>query len=175
MAESWRSRVYRWGFNLFPAYWGTGAHISYIAGDWREIRVKVPLRLLTRNYVGTIFGGSMYGAVDPIYMIMLIRRLGPDYIVWDKAATIRFKKPGRTTLYAHFALDDAELAAIRSATGTVRSLDRIYTVELKDAQGVVHAVIEKTLYIRRKATGRAAVATEPSAVNAGNSNQLAHS
>lgn len=160
MAESWRSRVYRWGFNLFPAYWGTGAHIDYIAGDWREIRVNVPLRLRTRNYVGTIFGGSMYGAVDPIYMIMLIRCLGPGYIVWDKAATIRFKKPGRTTLYAHFALNDAELAAIRSATESARSIDRVYVVELKDAQGVVHAVIEKTLYIRCKDARQAAVAAE---------------
>lgn len=167
MAESWRTRVYRWGFNLFPAYWGTGAHIDYIAGDWREIRVKVPLRLRTRNYVGTIFGGSMYGAVDPIYMIMLIRCLGPDYIVWDKAATIRFKKPGRTTLYAHFALDAAELTAIRSATETARSIDRVYTVELKDAQGAVHATIEKTLYIRRKDAKRTAVATEAEAAPVG--------
>ncbi len=167
MAESWRSRVYRWGFNLFPAYWGTGAHIDYIAGDWREIRVKVPLRLRTRNYVGTIFGGSMYGAVDPIYMIMLIRCLGPDYIVWDKAATIRFKKPGRTTLYAHFALDDAELVAIRSATETARSIDRVYTVELKDAQGVVHATVEKTLYIRRKDANRAVAATKAEAAPVG--------
>jgi len=167
MAESWRSRVYRWGFNVFPAYWGTGAHIDYIAGDWREIRVKVPLRLRTRNYVGTIFGGSMYGAVDPIYMIMLIRCLGPDYIVWDKAATIRFKKPGRTTLYAHFALDDAELASIRRATETARSIDRVYTVELKDAQGVVHATVEKTLYIRRKDANRAVAATKAEATPVG--------
>lgn len=167
MGESWRSRIYRWGFSHFPAYWGTGASITYIAGDWREVRVKLPLKWRTRNYVGTIFGGSMYGAVDPIYMIMLIRCLGPDYIVWDKAATIRFKKPGRSTLYAQFKLDDAELAAIRRETENVRLLDRIYTVELKDAQGVVHAVIEKTLYIRRKDAGRAAMAAEPSTVNVG--------
>jgi acyl-coenzyme A thioesterase PaaI-like protein len=154
MAESWRSRVYRWGFNLFPAYRGTGARITYIADDWREVRVKLALTLRTRNYVGTIFGGSMYGAVDPIYMIMLIHCLGSDYIVWDKAATIRFKKPGRSTLYAHFTLDAAELAAIRSAAEAARSIDRIYTVELKDAAGIVHAVIEKTLYIRRKGAGR---------------------
>jgi hypothetical protein len=124
MAESWRSRAYRWGFNLFPAYRRTGGRITYIADDWREIRVKLPLTWRTRNYVGTLFGGSMYGAVDPVYMIMLIRRLGPDYIIWDKAAAIRFKKPGRTTLYAHFMLDDAELAAIRSELENARSLAR---------------------------------------------------
>jgi hypothetical protein len=38
----------------------------------------MPLSWRTRNYVGTIFGGSMNSAVDPIYMVILIRRLGKD-------------------------------------------------------------------------------------------------
>jgi acyl-coenzyme A thioesterase PaaI-like protein len=99
MTESLRSRFTRWGFNWFPAFRGTGARITYIARDWREVRLRIPLSRRTRNYVGTIYGGSMYGAVDPIYMVMLIRLLGPEYIVWDKSASIRFKKPGRSTLY----------------------------------------------------------------------------
>src|SRR5262249_50738923 len=37
--ESWKSRVMRWRFNLFPAWRGTGARIDYIAEDWREVRV----------------------------------------------------------------------------------------------------------------------------------------
>ncbi len=92
-------------FNLFPAFRGSGARIEAISEDYRHIRVRIPLNWRTRNYVGTIYGGSMYGAVDPIYMIMLIKNLGPDYIVWDKAATIRFKKPGKATLFAEFRLD----------------------------------------------------------------------
>jgi hypothetical protein len=55
----------RWGFNLFPAFRGTGARVTYIAEDFREMRVKLPLNWRTRNYVGTIFSGSLYGAVDP--------------------------------------------------------------------------------------------------------------
>jgi len=70
--ETWRTRLLRWGFNIFPAYWGTGGRITSIAPDWHEVRVRVPLSWRTRNYVGTIFGGSLYGAVDPIYMVMLI-------------------------------------------------------------------------------------------------------
>lgn len=94
MVESLRTKISRWGFNFFPAYRGTGARITYIASDWREVRIKLPLNWRTRNYVGTIYGGSMYGAADPIYMLMLIKVLGSDYVVWDKAASIRFKKPG---------------------------------------------------------------------------------
>lgn len=92
----------------------------------------------------------MYGAVDPFYMVMLIRNLGPDYVVWDKAATIRFRKPGRGTLYARFTLDEAELDAIRRELDGQRSIDRVYTVDLTNAQGVVHASVEKTIYIARK-------------------------
>ena len=84
MPESLRTRLERWGFNLFPAYRGTGGRITYIADDHREVRIELPLSWRTRNYVGTIFGGSMYAVVDPVYMIILIKTLGPGYIVWDK-------------------------------------------------------------------------------------------
>jgi hypothetical protein len=106
----------RWKFNLFPAYRGTGARVTYIAADFREVRIRLPLSWRTRNVVGTIFGGSLYGAVDPIFMIMLIRLLGADYVVWDKVATIRFRRPGRTTLHSTFTIDEVELDAIRAAT-----------------------------------------------------------
>ena len=151
MPESPASRRLRWGFNLFPAFRGTGARITYISGDYREMRVELPLNWRTRNYVGTIFGGSLYGAVDPHYMIMLIKILGPGYVVWDKAATIRFRKPGRGTLYAQFLLDDEEIATIRRLTEASQPIDRVYTVDLTDSKGVVHASVEKTVHIRRNA------------------------
>ena len=149
--ESWATRRMRWGFNLFPAYRGTGGRVTYIAEDWREVRVRLPLSWRTRNYVGTIFGGSLYGAVDPIYMIMLIQILGPGYTVWDKAATIRFLKPGRATLFARFLLEEEEVREVRRLLDTSASIDRIYTVELADAAGVVHASVEKTVYVRKTA------------------------
>jgi acyl-coenzyme A thioesterase PaaI-like protein len=150
MPESFKTRIIRWGFNFFPAYRGTGARITYIASDWREVRVKLPLNWRTRNYVGTIFGGSMYGAVDPIFMVMLIRVLGPDYIVWDKAAAIQFKKPGTGTLYARFVLNGEEIDRIKTTTAAEHSIERVYPVELVDKEGVVHAVVEKRVYIRKK-------------------------
>ncbi|HEX8251692.1 MAG TPA: DUF4442 domain-containing protein [Thermoanaerobaculia bacterium] len=150
MHESFESRILRWRFNLFPAYRGTGARITYISSDFREFRVRLPLSLRTRNAVGTIFGGSMYGAVDPIYMIMLIRNLGRDYVVWDRAATIRFRKPGRTTLYATCRVDEAELETIRSLTAAGNAIDRTYRVDLVDAEGTVHCEVDKVIYVKRK-------------------------
>ena len=147
--ESLASRWLRFKFNLFPAYRGTGARVRYIASDFREVRIELPLSWRTRNYIGTIFGGSMYGAVDPPFMIMLIKNLGPDYVVWDKSATIRFKKPGRSTLRAVFILSGEEIDEIRNQLDKTRSIDRVYSVDLVDADGVVHASIEKTVYLRK--------------------------
>jgi len=154
MSESVKSKLWRWAFNLHPTYRSTGAWVTYIAHDFREIRIKLPLSWRTRNYVGTIFGGSMYAAVDPLYMIMLIKNLGPGYLVWDKAATVRFKKPGRDTLYAQFVLSEDELGAIRRESPHLESLDRVYEIQLTDAEGMVCAIVEKTIYIGRKQPDR---------------------
>lgn len=150
MPESFRTKLFRYGFNLFPAYRGTGGRLTYIADDWMNVRIKLPLNWRTRNYVGTIYGGSIYGSVDPIYMLMLIKILGPGYTVWDKAAKIRFKKPGRGTLFAEIVLDSREIEEIKRLAEAERSVDRVYKLELKNEEGVVHAEIEKTIYIAQK-------------------------
>lgn len=156
-----RAGLWRLGFNLFPAFRGTGARVEYLEPDMREVLVELPFNWRTRNYVGTTFGGSMYAAVDPFYALMLMQSLGPDYVVWDKAASIRYRRSGRTTLYARFTLAEEELRGIREelASGGPDgrgSVDRLYNVDLTDAAGEVHATIEKTLYVRRKEAGRTA-------------------
>ncbi len=148
--DRYDSRLYRWIMNFWPCYRGTGARVMHIAPDWKEIRVRLPLNLFTRNYVGTIYGGSLYGAVDPMYMLMLIRLLGPAYIVWDKSAQIRFLKPGRTTLFGTFRVEDDELTEIKRLLESESRIDRTYRVSLVDAQGVVYAEVEKIIQIRRK-------------------------
>ena len=135
--------------NLWPCYYGTGVHLKYVAKDFREMHLEVPLNWRTRNYVGTIFGGSMYGAVDPVCMLMLIKNLGPDYVVWDKAASIRFKKPGRSTLHVTVKIDQKEIDQIRSDLTATNSLDRTYTIDLTDEDGTVCATVEKIIHIRK--------------------------
>lgn len=155
MPESAATRFTRWRFNWFPAYRGTGARITYIAADWREVRIELPLNWRTRNYVGTIFGGSMYGAIDPLYMVMLIRCLGAGYIVWDKAATIRFRRPGAETLFATFLLTEAELDGIRAGVAAQGKIEWERTVDLVNAAGDIHATCQKVLSIRRRDPERA--------------------
>jgi acyl-coenzyme A thioesterase PaaI-like protein len=154
MPESFATKIDRLKFNFFPAYRGTGARVVYISDDYREMRVKIPLSWRTRNYVGTIYGGSLYAGVDPIYMLMLIKNLGREYIVWDKSAKIRFRRPGKEALFAEFLLTQAELDEIKAILETQKSIDRVYNVKLSDKNGKVHATVEKTLYIAKRDEGK---------------------
>ncbi len=151
MPESSQSRRMRWMFNFFPAYWGTGATVTYIGGDYKELRLKIPLSWRTRNYVGTIYGGSIYAAIDPMYMLMLLKILGNDYVVWDKAAHIRFRKPGTHTLFATFIITDEVLANIRQQVTEQGEINHTFHLDIVDKEGVVHASVEKVLYVATKA------------------------
>lgn len=137
------------GIQPVPCLRGTGAWITYIAADYREVRIELPFNWRTRNYVGTMFGGSIYAATDGVYMIMLMKNLGPEYIIWDKAASLRFLKPARTRLSARFALSQGDLDDIRTlAPGA--ATERSYQVDLMARNGTVHAAVETSIHIRRR-------------------------
>src|SRR5258708_700531 len=99
----------RWIFNLYPPYLGAGIKVKEISSDFRQMEVAMKLTWCNKNYVGTQFGGSIYSMTDPFYMFILIKNLGRDYIVWDKAAKIDFKKPGKSTLYVRFTMSEDEI------------------------------------------------------------------
>jgi hypothetical protein len=81
---------------------------------------------------------------------MLMANLGRDYIVWDKASSIRYRKPGKGTVRAEFRLSDAQLDDIRERLKTLPKYEPKFFVEVKDDQGIVIAEIEKLLHVRRK-------------------------
>lgn len=146
-----RATAYRLAFSYYPSFWMTGASITSLAPDFSAATVALPLTWRTRNGMGTLFGGSMYAAVDPVYVVLLKRRLGEQFTVWDKAAEIRFREPATETLYAEFEVSDAEVRDIRESLAPGESCDREYEVALVDDEGTVHAEVAKTVYVSRDA------------------------
>ena len=148
--ENFKSRMLRYAFNLFPPFRTSGAWLTQISADVRYVRLKIPVKLKTRNYVGTLCGGNMYSAVDGVYMVMLIKNLGNDYLVWDKAATIRYKKPANGTLFADFRLTEGELQEIKYEVARQGKIDREYLIQLVDESDTVCAEVTKTIHIKQK-------------------------
>lgn len=146
-----KGRLFKWLFNVSPMYRSTGGRIVAVSDDFKYVKIKLPLNYQTKNYVGTLYGGHMYSCVDGIYMVQLINILSKDYVVWDKAATIRFRRPGNQTLFAEFVISDELLAQIEEDINELKEKDFTLTVNLVDKEGKVYAEIEKIIYIANKA------------------------
>ena len=136
--------------NFYPPFRGAGIRVREIAPDFRSATVELRTTLFNRNFVGTHFGGSLFAMTDPFFMIMMMKILGPEYLVWDKAGTVRFLKPARGTVVARFRIPEERVAEARTATQSGEKHEPRFVVEIVDSEGVTVADVEKTLHIRRK-------------------------
>ena len=148
--ENIKFRIKRFLFNFFPAYRRTGARICFISDDWKEVHIKLGLNWTTRNYVGSVFGGSIYGALDPIYMIQLINILGNKYVVWDKVATIKFIRPIKQEVFARFLISENLITEIKKGIELNKEMEIELSVQFNDGNETTYAEVIKKLYIADK-------------------------
>jgi len=134
--------------NLYPPFLGAGIWTRQL--DEHTVYVEMKLTFLNRNIVGTHFGGSLYAMCDPWFMLILMRTLGTDYIVWDKAASIQFLRPGRGTVTATFHIPQERVDEIRQAADSGEKIEPTFTVDVLDEKGEAVAHVEKLLYVRKK-------------------------
>jgi acyl-coenzyme A thioesterase PaaI-like protein len=137
----------------WPPFLGAGIRVRRVDrpdGEPPVYETTLRLRRWNANYFGTHFGGSLYSMCDPFFVLALAEALGPGYVVWDKAATIRFRRPGRGTVRARFALSAAELEAIRRGVERDGKVEPTFTAEVRDEAGELIAEVEKLLYVRRR-------------------------
>jgi acyl-coenzyme A thioesterase PaaI-like protein len=137
----------------YPPYLGAGVRVRSVARDLSRLEVELPLTRWNRNFVGTQFGGSLYSMCDPFLMLMLMSRLGPGYVVWDKGASIEFVRPGRGTVSATFELPAARVEEIRREADEGGKVLPRFEVTVVDAEGKPVARVEKVLYVRRRREG----------------------
>lgn len=145
---NFRRRLLEKFINLYPPLIGAGIRSHTI--DERTVEVEMKLTAMNRNIVGVHFGGSLYAMCDPWFMLILMRLLGKDYIVWDKAAGIKFKKPGKGTVRARFHIPVDRVEQIRTDADALGKIEPVFHVDVLDDTGEVIANVEKLLYVRRK-------------------------
>ncbi len=143
-------KAFKFVLNLYGPYFGAGVKIRHISPDWKEVRVSMKLRWYNRNAVGTHFGGSLYSMVDPHLMLMLMRLLGRDYIVWDKSAEIEFIAPGKGEVSAIITISNEELDEIRAKAEDGKAHLPEFNLQVLDSQGELVAKVKKILYVRKK-------------------------
>ena len=136
--------------STFAPYLGAGVKVTEIADDFSSATVEMRQHWYNTNYVGTHFGGSLYSMADPHYMLLLMRRLGKGYIVWDKSASIDFIRPGKGTVRAHFELTDERVDEIKRLTANGDKHLPEWDIDILDEDGELVARVHKVLYVRKK-------------------------
>ena len=143
--------LFKYGFNFSPGYKRSTGKIIEVSDDLLNVKIKLPISYKNKNYMNSIFGGSMFSAVDPIPMVQLINLIGDDYVVWDKSAEVFFHKPAKEHLYATFNYSENELAKLKQRISTENEVEIIKTTELTNKDGSqVYCVVKKTIYIADK-------------------------
>src|SRR6478609_274408 len=104
-----KATIFKVLFNISPMYRRSCGKIIFASEDLHVVKIKIPLSYKNKNYVGSIFGGSLFAATDPIYMIQLMQILGKEYVVWDKKTDIRFKRPAYENAFASFEFTSLEI------------------------------------------------------------------
>ncbi len=87
---------------------------------------------------------------DPFFMVMILKNIGKDYIVWDKRSEIEYVSPGKSTVFAEFSLVEAELDEIRREVASQGKYLKWFEVDIKSADGTIVAIVKKQIYIRKK-------------------------
>lgn len=142
----WRLRL----LALYPPLAAAGIRSRVLSTEPLAFESVLKLRWWNRNYVGTQYGGSLYSMCDPFYMLILLDSLGRDYQVWDKAATIRFRRPGRGTVRARFEIARERLDEIRNEADRAGRAEPRFTAEVRAEDGELVAEVEKLLSVRPK-------------------------
>ena len=150
MIEKLSPRKLKFFLNLYGPYLGAGVKIEHISDDFSEIHVTLKLRWYNKNAVGTHFGGSLYSMVDPHLMLMMMKQLGNEYIVWDKSASIDFLRPGKGKVTAVVAITTETTRSIREQVDTKGKHTPEFTIKVVDEKQKLVARIRKTLYVRWK-------------------------
>lgn len=136
---------------MSPMYRRSTGRITEVSEDIMSVKVRIPLSYKNSNYVGSIFGGSLFSATDPVYMVQLINILGNDYVIWDKESTIKFKRPAKEEVYAHFNFTLEEIEKIKEEVAREQEMDIVKQLNITDKLGSsVIAEVSKTIYIADK-------------------------
>ena len=136
--------------NIWPPFLFSGISILEVSKDFRHARVRLKKKAITSNYVGTLFGGSLFAMTDPFYMLMIMKNLGSQYIVWDKRSEIEYVSPGKATVFAEFFVKDSDLDEVMREVEVNGKYLKWFEVDIKTADGTVVAIVKKQIYIRKK-------------------------
>lgn len=142
----------KWLLRLYPPFLFQRIWVQRVLKDFAGIDVKIYKSFLNINSNRTVFGGTMFAALDPIHPLLMdqvFKSRGMRHtIAWLKSAQIDYLKPGHTSLQFSVRLNPAEIDEAFATIQREGKVIRTFTTEIFDKNGVVCALSRNEVYIR---------------------------
>ncbi len=103
------ARMLEW----YPPFLWMRIKVLEMSNDWRTVRIRLPLNLISRNPGGVMFGGFQAALADPI-AALACARVFPGYAAWTRSMSVEFDVGGRTDLELRFQFPPELEATIRA-------------------------------------------------------------
>ncbi len=135
---------------LYPPFLFMGLRIESVSKDYRKLVASVPTRWYGLNLHGSMFGGNMCSAADPLPALMCARIFtGVD--VWTKACAVEFNKPARGRIAMKIEITDADIAEIQKQLDEKGKAKHCFEFDFWDRGGISIAKIKNTVYLKKRA------------------------
>ena len=139
---------------LYPPFIPMRIKVLEITGQWRVVRIRLPLNARSRNPGGVMFGGYQAALADPI-AALACARVFPGYSVWTRAMTISFDHGGNSDLEMRFSLTPEQEKDIRMQLESEGRATPTFEYGYIRGDGVRCTVIRNTVAIRPRGYKRA--------------------
>ena len=145
--------ILKWAMRLYLPLLLQRIWVKKIYKGFRGADVKINRSLLTLNFGGAIFGGTLYSATDPFFAMLfgqILTHKGYRISVWLKSASIQFLKPGKTDLHYRIRITEEMVAEAELAINSAGVFIKAYSLEIYSQNGQLHAIAKNEIYIRKK-------------------------
>lgn len=145
-------KALKWLLRIYPPFLFQRIWVREIHPDFKKVDVKIFKSLLNINSNKTIFGGTIFSAVDPFYAILIDQRLQLNgfnkTIAWLKSASIEYKKPGLTNLRFTIEITETDFNECVDALKTRGRIMKTFSIQILNELNEICAIAKNEIYIR---------------------------
>ena len=142
----------RFALNLFPPLFFNRISIKSISEDFMQIKVRISFSWMNKNFQRTIFGGTIFSAVDPYFPTMywhIFSRKNIPIEVWVKSAKINYKSPADSDLSLVFKLKEKDIQSALNGLQKDGKFEVWHNVEAINSNNIICAEAKILVYIRK--------------------------
>ena len=132
---------------LYPPFFLTGVKVVELSQDWRRVRLLLPLRFISRNAGGAMFGGYQAALADPIAALACVRSF-PGFAIWTRRLQLDFRRQWATDLELRFAFDPQAEHSVREDLERRGRSTQTFGMAFHLSDGTPCTQIENTVALR---------------------------